>query len=126
MVITEHQRRVLIDDAVASNWTENGPGPEALYADVIADLAMGRDVADRDLFVRFLWRRVTVAVDAGLSRKEHWVWSAAVVLLDQLGERLDDIFAGRSAAPGQEPRSATGVGSASLKPSCEATNPSRS
>jgi hypothetical protein len=95
MIITAHQRQVLVEQALESNWTDSGAAAEEQYADVIADLAMGRDISDRDLFVRFLWRRVTMSLEAGPSRREHWVWSAAVQLLDQLDETLDDIFTGR-------------------------------
>lgn len=95
MTITDHHRKVLVEHAFASNCSKQGRPAEAEYEDVVADLWMGRPVAEPELFVRFLWRRVTVAAQAGLSRKDHWVWSAAVQLLDQLGENLDDVFTGR-------------------------------
>jgi hypothetical protein len=96
-MITSEQRRALVEHAMSYN-RSGGPGRGATedgFADVIVDLAMDRPVADRDLFVRFLWRRVFVAVRAGISPKDHRVWSAAVTLLDQLGEDLEDIFTGR-------------------------------
>ena len=95
MTITPYQRRVLVEHALESNCARGAPAPEMAFADVVADLAMGREVSDRDQLVRFLWRRVSVAVDAGPSRRAHWVWSAAVQLLDECGEDLDDIFTGR-------------------------------
>ena len=95
ITISDHQRQVLVEHALASNWDEQGGPAEAQYEDVIVDLSMERPVADRELFVAFLWRRVTVAAQAGPSRKDHWAWSAAVQLLDQLGENLEDVFTGR-------------------------------
>jgi hypothetical protein len=101
MLITDQQRRVLVEHAMQCNTfaTENGQPDERRFADVIVDLAANRPVADRGLLVSFLWQRVSLAVEAGLSRKEHWVWSAAVQLLDQLGEDLEEIFVGRSLEP---------------------------
>ncbi len=96
-VITDEQRRVLVGHAMDCNWSD-GPGAqttEARFADVIVDLATDRPVADRGLFVSFLWQRVSMAVEAGLSRKDHWAWAAAVQVLDQLDEDLEDIFTGR-------------------------------
>ena len=96
MTITQHQRRVLVEHAIDSNHVPGGATPEVVFADVIADLAMGRDVNDRDpRLVAFLWQRISIAVDAGPSRQAHQVWSAAVQLLDACGENLDDIFTGR-------------------------------
>jgi hypothetical protein len=95
MDITAYQRRVLVEHALEANGAGGTPTPELAFADVIADLAMDREVRDRDQLVRFLWRRVSIAVDAGPSRRAHWVWSAAVQLLDECGEDLDDIFTGR-------------------------------
>lgn len=94
MTITPYQRRVLVEHAFEVNGAPGAPSPEMAFADVIADLAMGREVSDRDQLVRFLWRRVSIALDAGASRRAHWVWSAAVQLLDECGEDLDDIFTG--------------------------------
>ena len=94
MTITDHHRRVLVEHALESNWPEQGFPAEVQYADVIADLSTGRPVADRELLVGFLWRRVILANQAGLSRRDHWVWSAAVQLLDQLGEDLGGVFDG--------------------------------
>jgi hypothetical protein len=101
MLITDQQRRVLVDHAMECNSLarENGQPDERRFADVIVDLAADRPVADRGLLVRFLWQRVSLAVEAGLSRKDHWVWSAAVQLLDQLGEDLEEIFVARSKEP---------------------------
>jgi hypothetical protein len=62
-------------------------------------MATDRPVRDRGLLVGFLWQRLSLAVEAGLSRKDHWVWSAAVQLLDQLGEDLEEIFVGRLVEP---------------------------
>ncbi len=104
-VIKDEQRRVLVEHALACNWPD-GPDQqpaELQFADVIADLSANRAVADHGLFVAFLWRRVSLAVDAGLSRKDHWAWSAAVQVLDQLGEDLEDIFTGRRGVAGQPP-----------------------
>ena len=55
---------------------------------------MDRAIGDRDLRARFLWQRVARALHAGLSRSDHCAWSAAVEILDQLGEDLDHIFSG--------------------------------
>lgn len=94
--ITDEQRRVLVEHAMDCNWLDetNHQADEDRFADVIADLAMGRPVADPELFASFLWRRVSLALEAGPSRKDHWAWSAAVQVLDQLGEDLEDIFVG--------------------------------
>ncbi len=99
MVITTEQRRVLVEHALDCNWSDglHHQATEARFADVIADLAADRAVADGSLLVRFLWQRVTLALQAGRSRKHHCAWSAAVEVLDQLGEDLEDIFAGRPA-----------------------------
>jgi hypothetical protein len=101
IVITDQQRRVLVQHAMECNSfaSENGQPDEGRFADVIVDLATDRPVRDRGLLVSFLWQRVSLAVEAGLSRKDHWVWSAAVQLLDQLGEDLEEIFVGRSMEP---------------------------
>ena len=101
IVITEQQRRVLVEHAMECNSFagENGQPDERRFADVIVDLASDQPVRDRGLLVDFLWQRVSLAVEAGLSRKHHWVWSAAVQLLDQLGEDLDQIFVGHSIQP---------------------------
>ena len=98
MTITPYQRQVLVEHALESNCARGTSTAETAFADVIADLAMGREVGDRDQLVRFLWRRVSIALDAGASRRAHWVWSAAVQLLDECGEDLDDIFTGREVA----------------------------
>jgi hypothetical protein len=94
IAITDEQRHVLVEHALCCNWSFGlgRQGEEARFADVIADLAMDRAVGDRDLLVRFLWERVARALHAGLSRSDHLAWSAAVELLDQLGEDLDNIF----------------------------------
>jgi hypothetical protein len=101
IVITDQQRRVLVEHAMECNSfaSENGQPDERRFVEVIVDLATDRPVSDRELLVGFLWQRVSLAVEAGLSRKDHWVWSAAVQLLDQLGEDLEEIFAGRSNEP---------------------------
>jgi hypothetical protein len=101
ILITDQQRRVLVDHAMECNSfaSEDGQPDEGRFADVIVDLATDRPVGDRGLLVGFLWQRVALAVEAGLSRKDHWVWSAAVQLLDQLGEDLDEIFVGRPREP---------------------------
>ena len=101
ILITDQQRRVLVEHAMECNSfaSENGQPNEGRFADVIVDLATDRPVADRGLLVGILWQRVSLAVEAGLSRKDHWVWSAAVQLLDQLGEDLEEIFVGRSIEP---------------------------
>lgn len=101
MLITDQQRRVLVEHAMECNSFagENGQPDEGRFVDVIVDLAASRPVGDRGLLVGFLWQRVSLAVEAGLSRKAHWVWSAAVQLLDQLGEDLEEIFVGRSIEP---------------------------
>ena len=94
IAITDEQRQVLVNHASRCNWSF-GPGrqgEEARFADVIADLAMDRAVGDRDLLVRFLWERAARALHAGFSRSDHLAWSAAVEILDQLGEDLDNIF----------------------------------
>ncbi len=108
MMITDQQRHALVEHAI-----ETHDGAEARFADVIADLAMGRETADHDLLVAFLWQRVTVALEAGTSRKAQWVWSAAVQLLDLLDEDLEDIFAGRPLGrlshPTRQPREANGA-----------------
>jgi len=108
ILITDQQRRVLVEHAMECNSfaSESGQPAEGRFADVIVDLATDRPVADRRLLVGFLWQRVSLAVEAGLSRKDHWVWSAAVQLLDQLGEDLDEIFVGRSIDP--DPRRSLG------------------
>jgi hypothetical protein len=98
MPITPYQRRVLVEHAVETNATYGTGSPEMAFADVIADLAMGRELSDRDQLVSFLWRQVSIALDAGASRRPHPVGSAAVQLLDECGENLDDIFTGREIA----------------------------
>ena len=94
IAITDEQRHVLVEHALRCNWSFGfgRQGEEARFADVIADLAMDRAVGDRALLVMFLWERVARALHAGFARSDHWVWSAAVELLDQLGEDLDNIF----------------------------------
>jgi hypothetical protein len=96
IAITDEQRHVLVDHALRCNSSLGlgRQGEEAWFADVMADLAMDRAVGDRDLLVRFLWERVARALHAGLSRSDHLAWSAAVEILDQLGEDLDNIFSG--------------------------------
>ena len=98
ITITEDQCRTLIEHAVDSNrFAEpDGRGTEDRFADVIVDLAMETSVRNVDLFVDFLWRRVTIAAEAGLSARAHRVWSEAVTLLGLLGEDLGDIFTGRA------------------------------
>jgi hypothetical protein len=93
MTITPYQRRVLVEHAIETNGAHDTP--ETTFTEVIADLAMGREVSDREQLVSFLWRRVSIAVDAGPSRRAHWVWTAAVQLLDEYGEDLEHIFTGR-------------------------------
>ncbi len=97
LVITDEQRRVLVEHALDCNWSDgpDGQATEARFADVIADLAWDRTVVDRDSFASFLWQRVSLALEAGPSRKAHWAWSAAVQVLDQLDEDLEHIFTGR-------------------------------
>jgi hypothetical protein len=94
IAITDEQRHVLVEHALSCNWSFglDREGEEARFADVIADLAMDRAVGDRDLLVRFLWERVARALHAGFSPSDHLAWSAAVEILDQLGEDLEDIF----------------------------------
>jgi hypothetical protein len=94
IAITDEQRYVLVGHALSCNWTFGigRRGEEAVFADVIADLAMDRAVGDRDLLVRFLWHRVGLALRAGFSSRDHQAWSVAVEMLDQLGENLEDIF----------------------------------
>jgi hypothetical protein len=96
IAITDEQRHVLVEHALSGNWGFGlgRQGEEARFADVIADLAMGRKIGDHDLLVRFLWERVALAVHAGLSYSDHRAWSAAVEMLDQLGENLEAIFSG--------------------------------
>jgi hypothetical protein len=94
--ISDAHARVLVEHAFDCN--SYGPDrqpAEERFADVVADLAMTRQVARRDLLVKFLWQRVSLVVEGAPSRTGHRVWSAAVELLDQLGENLDDIFTGR-------------------------------
>jgi hypothetical protein len=100
ITITEEQCRTLIEHAVDSNRPAepNQRGTEDCFAGVIVDLAMGTSVTNVDLFVDFLWRRVTIAAEAGISPSAHRVWSEAVTLLGQLGEDLGDIFTGRPRA----------------------------
>jgi hypothetical protein len=93
--ITEYQRGVLVEHAFESTHLDLPGAAESRFGDVVADLAMGRPVADRDLLVEFLWHRLTIALDAGASRKAHWVWSVAVQVLDLLDEDLGAIFDGR-------------------------------
>jgi hypothetical protein len=98
-VITDEQRRTLVEHALECNRHDASgqPAGEQRFADVIADLAMDRVVSDRALLVSFLWQRISLAVEAGVAREDHWAWSAAVEVLDGLGEDLGDIFRGRPA-----------------------------
>jgi hypothetical protein len=101
--ITKEQRWVLLDHAMECNQlnVDGERSVEARFADVLADFSAGRPIEDRDLLVRFLWQRVSLAL-VGLeygtrdAAAELNAWHAAVTLLDQLGEDLDDIYAGRS------------------------------
>ena len=66
IVITDQQRRVLVQHAMECNSfaSENGQPDEGRFADVIVDLATDRPVRDRGLLVTFLWQRVSLAVEA--------------------------------------------------------------
>jgi hypothetical protein len=101
IAITDEQRQVLVNHALRCNWSfgSGRQGEEERFADVIADLAMDRAVGGRDLRVRFLRERAARALPAGLSRTDHLAWSAAVEILDQLGEDLDNIFSGPATGP---------------------------
>lgn len=91
--VTPEQRAVLIEDALDASGAES---VEERYADVIADLAMGRPVGDRDLLIRFLWRHLTLALEGLDAPCGLPVWHASVRLLEDLGEDLSDIYAGRT------------------------------
>jgi hypothetical protein len=97
LLLNDEQRRGLVEHALDCNCSHGSDrlAEEDGFADVIADLSMRRSVASRELFISFLWQRVTSALRDGTSERAHWVWSVAVGLLEQLGEDLDDIFIGR-------------------------------
>jgi hypothetical protein len=97
LLINDEQRRGLVEHALDCNCSHGSdrPAEEEGFADVIVELSMRRSVANRELFVRFLWQRVTCALQDDPAERAHWVWSVAVHLLDQLGEDLEDIFVGR-------------------------------
>ena len=97
-LVTEARARVLVEHALEWHGESEDGNPlvgEGRFADVIADLAAGRAVVDRELLVRFLWQRVSLAIENLHTPGALQAWHAAVGVLEELGEDLSDIYEGR-------------------------------
>lgn len=96
VTISEAQAQALVDHALRCNYDSDGEAlaGETRFSDVIADLAAGRPVDDRGLLVRFLWQRVSLAVEMQDPTEDLQAWHAAVGVLEELREDLSDIYTG--------------------------------